>query len=111
MRAHHWRPVALPPLPPFLGALRRTLPLAIGLGRAKKQERTPHQLDDLLGDRAEDQRMPPGDSVRGDHDHVDVIALHHLHDVAHNVITDFDAGGRLHAPGRKNRMALRQMTL
>jgi len=29
----------------------------------------------LLGNRAEDQRMPAGDAMRGDHDQVDIFAI------------------------------------
>src|ERR1700722_6576893 len=55
--------------------------------------------------------MPAGDAVRGDHDHVDVLALDDLHDVARDVIPDFDAGGRLDTPSYKSRLTLGQMLL
>jgi hypothetical protein len=51
-----------------------------------------HEFDDLLGNRSEDQRMPAGDAVGGDHDHVNMLALHHFHDVSGYVISNFDAG-------------------
>ncbi len=59
----------------------------------QKEERTLHQLHYFFGNRAKDQRVPAGDAVRGDHDHVDVLALDDLHDVARDVIPNFDTGG------------------
>jgi hypothetical protein len=49
--------------------------------------------------------------VRGNDDHVDMLPLHHFHDVYRYVIANFDAGSRLYALGLKSCQALRQMTL
>ena len=77
----------------------------------KKQEGTLHELHDLFGNRSEDQWMPAGDAVRGDHDHVDMFALHRLDDAPGNVIRKFHTGACLYSSGRENLSCLRQMLL
>jgi hypothetical protein len=57
----------------------------------KKQERTLHKLHDLFGNRAEYERVPAGDTVGGDYDHVNMFAIDYLHDVANYVISNFNA--------------------
>src|ERR1035437_7526831 len=55
--------------------------------------------------------MPAGDAVGGDDNHVDMLTLHHIHDVPCHVIPNFDAGSCLDSPGRKSCMAFGQMPL
>ena len=55
------------------------------------QEWALHELNDLLGNRAKDERMPTGDAVSGDHDHVDMFTFYYFDNVSGNVIADFDA--------------------
>ncbi len=49
--------------------------------------------------------------MSGDHDHVNMLAIDHLHDVTDYVISDFNAENRLHSSGYESRPALGQMEL
>ena len=70
-----------------------------------------HELYDLFRNRSEDQRMPAGDAVCGDHHQVDMLVLHHFHNVPGDVISNFDTGGRPHSPGPESCTTLCQMLL
>jgi len=83
---------------------------ATGFGwRWKKQEGTLHELHDLFGNRSEDQRVPAGDAVRGDHDEVDMLPLRYFHDAPRYVIRDFDTGTCFDSFGCEDCTGLRQM--
>ena len=49
--------------------------------------------------------------MSGDHDHVDMLALYHDHDVFHYVIVGFNAETRRDSSEGKNRLALDQALL
>src|ERR1035441_273359 len=78
---HDEPPLPMVSLPQFRSAPGWNLRADLRLSRAKKQERTLHELDDLLDNRPEYKWMPSGDAVGGDDDRVDMFTLHHFHDV------------------------------
>jgi hypothetical protein len=50
-----------------------------------------HKLHDLLGDRAKDERMPTGDALSGDRDHVAMFTFCNIDNGSGNVIAEFEA--------------------
>jgi hypothetical protein len=77
----------------------------------QKEQRTRHELNDLLSNRSENHRMPPGDSVGRNHHHVDVLTFDYDHDVPSDIVANLDARTGLDPPGNKSGKAWRQALL